>query len=169
MALTSSIAASLRGTFVKTVGGLVGDLAMPVDGSFAASLSSGTGNSQADLIYQAQRTLSSEATEDLDLAGTLTDPFGATITFVKVKAIYIRAAAGNTNSVVVGGASSNAFLGPFADATDKVSIPPSGAFLAAAPVAGWAVTASTGDLLTVTNSGSGTSVTYDIVIVGTSA
>jgi hypothetical protein len=38
-----------------------------------------------------------------------------------------------------------------------------------APVSGWAVIAGTGDILKFANSGGTTGVTYDIVIVGTSA
>ena len=45
-----------------------------------------------------------------------------------------------------------------------------GKFIWVAPDAtGIAVTASTGDLITVTNSSSGTAVTYDVVIIGASA
>lgn len=123
---------------------------------------------QADKVYSATLTISASGSANIDLAGALTDPFGAALTFVKVKAIYIRAAVANTNSVVVGGAASDAFLGPFADATDKVGVKPGGVFLMVNP-AGWPVTAATADLLQVANSGSGTSVTYDVIIVGTSS
>jgi hypothetical protein len=36
-------------------------------------------------------------------------------------------------------------------------------------VSGWTVTAATGDLLKILNSSSGSSVVYDIVVIGTSA
>jgi hypothetical protein len=105
-------------------------------------------------------------TENLDLAGALTNAFGQTITFTKIKALAIVAAAGNTNDVVVGGASSNGFVSPFGDATDKIKIRPGGMFLITAPDAtGFAVTAGTGDILLVANVG-GTPVTYDVVIAG---
>lgn len=130
------------------------------------SLPNGAGSGQANQLFSDTRTLSASATENLDMAGALANPFGATITYSAVKAIRVCAAAGNTNNVVVGGAGSNTFVGPFADATDKVVVKPGGCFLAVAPASGWSVTAGTGDILLVANSGSGTSVTYDVTIVG---
>lgn len=132
---------------------------------------SGTGAGQADRFWADQRTLAASATEDLDLAGVLVDPFGATITFARIKALRIVAAAGNTNNVVVGAASGSpwaALLG----ATGTLTIRPGMAFEVAAGTAdatGLAVVATTGDLLKVANSSSGTGVTYDIAIVGCSA
>jgi hypothetical protein len=126
----------------------------------------GTGNDQANLVFADTRTIAASSSEDLDLAGGLTSAFGAAITFAKVRAIVVRAAEANTNNVVVGGAASNAFTGPFADATDKINVPPGGEVLLTAPNAGWTVTASTGDLLKVANSSSGSTVSYDIIIIG---
>lgn len=127
----------------------------------------GTGANQISKVFTDTRTLGSSATENLDLAGGLTDALGTTITFTGIKAILITAASGNTNDVVVGGAGSNTFLGVFADASDKINVKPGGAFLWTNPsAAGAAVTASTGDILLVANSSSGSSVTYTIVILG---
>src|SRR5688572_29561037 len=69
--------------------------------AYTLALTSGTGADQADKVFYAQRTITASANDDLDLAGVLTDPLGGTLTFVKVKAILIVAAAGNTNNVVV--------------------------------------------------------------------
>lgn len=134
-----------------------------------ALLRTGTAASKADLIFSDTRTIAASSNEDLDLAGVLTGPLGTTLTFVKVKAIFVKAASGNTNSVVVKPASSNGFTGPFGASTHTLTIPPGGALLLAAPVSGWAVTAGTGDKINIANSSSGTSVDYDIVVVGTSA
>lgn len=132
-------------------------------------MESGVTSGKADKIFSDQRTLAASATENLDLAGGLTDPLGASLTFVKVKAIMIKAAAGNTNDVVIGGAATNTFIGPFNAATHKVNIKPGGVFMATAPADGWTVTAATGDILLVANSAAGTSITYDAFIIGTSA
>ena len=132
-------------------------------------LVSGTGSGQADLMFSDTRTIAASSSENLDLAGGLTDPNGNTLTFVKVKAIYIKAASANTNDVQVGGAASNAFTGPFADATDKISLKAGQAMLITNVATGWTVTASTGDILKVANSSSGSGVDYDIIIFGTSA
>ena len=133
------------------------------------ALSSGTGSGAADLLFADTRTLAASATENLDMAGSLADPFGTTLTFVTVKVVKVCAASANTNNVVVGGAGSNTLLGIFSDASDKIVVKPGGCFVWVAPGTGAAVTASTGDILLMANSSSGTSVTYSIWIVGTSA
>lgn len=141
----------------------------PIDWARQIVLANGTGAGQADRIFSDQRTLTASSTENLDLAGTLTDVYGATITFARVKAIIIGAASGNTNNVVVGGHASAAFVNWVSDATDKIVVRPGGLFvLAATDATGYAVTATTGDMLTVANSSSGTSVTYDVIVIGSS-
>ncbi|WP_158719322.1 hypothetical protein [Streptomyces sp. NBRC 110035] len=138
--------------------------------SRSMSLASGTGAGKADRIFSDRRTLAASASEDLDLAGVLLDAFGATITFARVKGLVIAAAAGNSNNVVVGAAAATPWA-TLLGATHTLTLRP-GAFLAvgtgAADAIGYAVTASTGDLLKVANSGAGTSVTYDIHIIGSS-
>lgn len=141
----------------------------PLDYVTTMVLSSGTGANQADRIFHDQRTLAASGTEDLDLAGVLTDSFGATITFARIKAVLITAASGNTNVVNLTRTAVNG-VPLFTAAGDGISILPGGGFAWWSPGAtGVVVTAGTGDLLTVTNGGAGTSVTYDVVIIGASA
>lgn len=134
-------------------------------------LRTGTAAGQADKLWFDERTLAASATEDLDLAGVLVDEFGATVTLARIKGLVVAAAAGNTNNVVVGAAAANpwaALLG----ATGTVTVRP-GACVAACvsegDATGYAVTAGTGDLLKVANSAGGTSVTYQIIVIGASA
>lgn len=169
MGLLATIATSIRGTYTSTndlsaVAQKFGDLLAPV-----ITLESGTGSGQADKLFMDERTLAASATENLDLDGGLTDAFGAALTFVTVKAIMVVAKASNTNDVVIGGAASNGFVGPFGGTTPTVAVKPGGLALLVAPKTGWAVTASTGDILKMANSSSGTGVDYSIVIIGTSA
>ncbi|UUU21716.1 hypothetical protein [Streptomyces sp. DSM 40750] len=132
-------------------------------------LASGVGANQADKIFADTRTLAASATEDLDLAGVLSDPLGAALTFARIKAVLVKAAAGNTNSVQVTRPAANG-VPLFIAAGDGLAVRPGGLFLWVAPDAtGVAVTAGTGDLLTLTNSAGSTSVTYDVVIIGASA
>src|SRR3990172_6448394 len=93
------------------------------------SFTDGAGADQADVVWSDERTLAASATEDLDLAGGLTDAFGTAITFARVKGIYIEADSTNTNNVFVGGAALNAFATLFGDATDKIVLRPGGALL----------------------------------------
>lgn len=134
------------------------------------ALATGTTAGKADLVFSDTRTLAASASENLDLAGGLSDAFGAALTFAEVVAILVRASEANTNDVVIGGAASNAFSAPFGAATDKLVIKPGGYVLLVAPGdPAYPVTAGTGDLLKVANSAGSTGVTYDIIIVGRSA
>ena len=140
--------------------------------SFTAELDSGTAAGQADKVFSDTRTLAASGTENLDLAGSLTDALGASLTFAKVKAIYVKAADANTNNVIVGGDATTTFFGMFADETDAIVLRPGACFLLAcgeADATAYAVTAATADLLKITNSAGGTPVSYDIIIIGTSA
>lgn len=165
--VTVDITARMQGSFRGTND--LGTPVFPFDFRKLMQLEPGTGAGKADLMFCDERTLAASATENLDLAGSLSSPLGATLTFVKVKAIMVVAAAGNTNNVVVGGAGSNTFTGPFSDATDKLAVQPGASLLITHPGAGWTVTASTGDILLVANSSSGTGVTYSVCIIGASA
>lgn len=121
--------------------------------------------SKADLLFSDTRTLSASSSEDLDLAGVLATPLGVTIAAAEIVAIYIAAAAGNTNNVIVGGASATQFVGPFGAATHTLAIQP-GQFIFLSCQKGWAVTAGSADLLKVANSSSGSAVSYDIMLIG---
>lgn len=122
------------------------------------------GVGQANILFSDQRTLVASANEDLDLAGVLADALGATIAAAEVVAIYVAAAAGNTNNVNVSRPATNG-VPLFLAAGDGFAIGP-GDFFLRTYRSGVTVTAATGDLLNIANSGAGTPVTYDIVILG---
>jgi len=134
------------------------------------NLDTGTGLNQADKIWADSNTLTASSTTDIDLAGALTDLLGQALTFVRVKGIFLRAAVGNVNNVVLGGAAATQFVGPFGATTHTVACRPGGFLAFIAPDAtGWTVGAGASDLLRVGNSGAGSSVSYDIMIIGASA
>lgn len=144
----------------------LGSPKMAVDVDKLLSLVAGTdATNKANILFSDRRTLAASANEDIDLAGALSDAFGASITAAEVIAIFVSAASGNTNNVQVTRPASNGFAGPFLAAGDGIAIKP-GEWHPFVSQSGWAVTAGTGDLLNVANSGAGTPVTYDIVIVG---
>ena len=120
---------------------------------------------EANILFSDTRTLSASANEDIDLAGVLANAFGATITAAEIVAIYVKAASANTNNVNVTRAASNGFVGPFLAAGDGFGVKP-GEYVLLTSQTGWAVTAGTGDLINVANSGGTTGVTYNIVIIG---
>lgn len=144
----------------------LGSPKLSVDVDKVLSLVAGTdATNKANILFADTRTLAASANENIDLTGALTDAFGATIASAEIVAIYIAAAASNANSVQVTRPASNGFVGPFMAAGDGIAIK-SGEWQAFVSQSGWAVTAATGDLLNIANSGAGTSVSYDIVIVG---
>ncbi len=129
----------------------------------------GAGAGQADMMWSDTRTIAASGSDALDLAGSLTGPFGTTLTFVRLKMILVLAAAGNTNNVNVTTPGSNG-TPLFLAAGDGIPVKPGGLFWWYDPsAAGVVVTPSTADLLTIVNSGAGTSVTYDIHLFGASS
>lgn len=179
MALTSKLTLAVTADYTKAL-----DLAsgkVPLAKIYQAILNTGTAVGQADLVFHDQRTLAPSATEDLDLAGVLTDAFGATLTFVKIKGLIVAArgvtdangvtTTPNVNNVVVGAAAGAPWTA-LLNSTGTVTLRPGAVFAAFAgdtDGTAYAVTATTADLLKVANSAGSTSVTYDIVVIGTSA
>lgn len=139
--------------------------------TYSDSLAQGTGADQADLLFVNQTTLAAGATLNLDLAGSLTDVFGATITFARIKTFYFSLLTTTTaSSVTIGNHASAAFLGWFSAATDRITVRNGGFFMISAPDAtGYAVTATTADIIKILNNDGSNIATYQIAIAGTSA
>jgi len=80
------------------------DLGTPTDSFLKQTkieLSNGTGANSGDLMFHDQRTLAASANEDLDLAGSLANAFGTTLTFVELRAVLISAAAAKRSRMVI--------------------------------------------------------------------
>lgn len=136
---------------------------------YSYSLLNGTGANQANMEWSDTRTLAPSATENLDMYGSLTSKLGGTIGFNRIKGFIVHAHADNTNNVLIGGADADAFDSwlNIVDGTDSISLPPGGLFAMIAPDSNaFNVNADTHDLLKMTNSDNGTSVTYDIILIG---
>lgn len=163
--LTSAVTVQVAANLQDSVA--IGNVAHTIAFSVANSLTNGTGANQANQVHTSRRTIPASSNESLDLAGGLNNAFGTALNFTAIKAIVISAAATNTNDVVIGGAATNGFNSWAGSATDTVKVKPGGLFVIAAPTAaGYPVTATTADLLKIANSGAGSGVTYDIVIIG---
>lgn len=148
----------------------IGDVQHSLSFNPSVTLTDGTGANQINRIFADTITLAASANQDIDLAGALVDAIGQTITFARVKGILVRSAAANTNNVIVGGAASNQFATWVGGAAHTITVRPGGFLALSAPDAtAYAVTASTGDLLRFANSAGGSSVTFDLVIVGATA
>lgn len=154
---------NFTGVFTKAL-----DLTTPTEAiaiNKSQSLTNGTGSGQANQVFTDQRTVSA-ASENLDLAGGLTDAFGDTITFTGIKMLMVKnlsttagqdlTLSGNfLDDDMLGGGSSTVILGP------------GGIFFISSPVDGFDVTAGTGDILTVDPAAN--TISYDIVLLGTVA
>jgi len=167
---TSSVVLSVTGSQSSAIDFTTGQA--PIARTYQLLYGTGTGAGLADRVWHDQRTIAASGTDDLDLAGVLVDVFGATVTFARIRAMVVAAASGNTNNVIVGNATTNGFITWVGAAAHTVTVRPGG-FLCLAngltDATGYAVTAGTGDILRIANSGAGTSVTYDIILFGASA
>lgn len=138
------------------------------------SLTNGTAANQADLMFVDERTVSESSNDDLDLAGSLVDSFGTTLTFAELVALMIVnapiAGAANVSDLTIGNGS-NPFEG-FLGGTNPVvgPIKPGAMFLIAAGDAAGigTVTGGSADELRIAN-GAGGSATYQIMVLGRSA
>jgi len=130
------------------------------------SLLNGTGLNQANQVWSDNSQLAISGVDSLDLAGVLLDAFGNAITFTNIVAIAVIADAGNGDNIEIGG-NANAFASFLGDPTDVVTVPPGGMFLITAPDAtGFPVTASTADILDITNADAAAVANYKIVLIG---
>lgn len=163
----TSVALTVKGTLTNSLD--LKTVTAALNFGRSISLANGTGAGQADKMWDDTRTIAASTSDDLDLAGVLADAFGALVTFVKVKALIVAAAAGNTNNVVIGNHPTAGFLGPLGAAAHTIAVPPGQLFAVTFGTSGWTVTPTTADILRITNGGAGTSVDYSIVIIGTSA
>lgn len=167
MALTTKIVTQVIASLTSPK-----DLSTPTDAldyTTRIALTSGTGSGQADMLWHDTRTINASSNEDIDLAGALTGTLGGTLTFARIKGLVVAAASGNSNNVQVARGSSNGCT-LFLAASDGLVVRPGGIFAwFAQDATGIAVTAGSSDILNIANGGAGTSVTYDIVVIGASA
>jgi len=173
MDLTTVITMKIRAQATKDVDMDADPLSTLAHKAGPYSWADGTGASQANQVYFDAHAIAGSATKDYDLAGSLTDVFGDTITFTSIKAILIE----NTDADCIlhvgggdDGSGSNAFdtwiTSDADDGSEKVILQPGGAILLVNPAAnGYAVTAGTGDILRITEA-SGNAGTFEITIIG---
>lgn len=171
MAVTATVKGAINATHTRVLD--VASASADVRPSFSVSFSDGAGANAINLEWSDTRTIVASASEEIDLTGstgspavTMTDVYGQTVSFARIKAILVTASSGNTNNVNVSrGASNGCTL--FLANGDGIQVRPGGAFMWVAPDAtGVAVSGGSSDILTIANSSSGTSVTYTITILG---
>lgn len=146
------------------------------------SLSFGTGENQANQIWQDRRILGGTVGETIDLIGTLKNAFGELVNMVAVKAIIIINRSDETTTtpshsatdadMIIGdtGTAGTEFQGPFDDAGDSIKLEAGGMFCITNPTAaGWAAGLGASDLLYIKNNDAVDELMYDIVLIGESS
>ena len=128
----------------------------------AHTITDGSGANQFNEQFHDTRPIAGGANDDIDLAGGLTNAFGATITFTAIKALQVI----NTGTVEIQIDQSLA-NGWVAAMTGTQKIAAGGSYQFVAPTAaGYVVTADSGDLLRITNNDAVVAAEYDIAIGG---
>jgi hypothetical protein len=165
MSLDTSINVSVRAALRKS---LDLDVAQdPLSFTRTVTLTNGAGANQADQSFHDKRTLAASSSEELDVAGSLSDAFGDTITLARVKVLYVKNLSAG-DKLIIGGAAANA-LGLFSDASDKLELRPGGIVVITAPDAD-GVAVGSNDKLKLAHSGdTTTNLDYEIVLIGASA
>jgi len=161
---TGTMKINFSGTQAATPdkGSAAHSVAQAVNQAFA----NGTAADQANQMYVDTRTIAGSSNDDIDLAASLVDELGATITFTSIKGFLITSDAANGDVLNIG-AGTNAFFSFFGDTTDILKVHPGGTAMLVNPTAaGYAVTASTADILRIANADA-SSATYTIYLIGT--
>jgi hypothetical protein len=140
-----------------------------IDESNDIAYTNGTTANKVDQRFTQTKTLLTATAQDYDLAGALTNEFGVTMTFVKVKGIaLINRSTTPGDFLWLGGDATAALVDWVENANDRIKVGPGGHIDLESPIDGYTVTPTTADILQVENPGLN-SVTFKIVIVGTTA
>lgn len=150
MSIDGTVSISFTANDRRTVGINTG-ANLPVNYTPAVAFSNGSGANQASILFQGVIALVSGAAS-VDLNGVLLDSYGSTVNCLKIKAICITNNSA-TNTMAFGAAGSDPWVG-LLNSTGTITLQPGDTFLAMTNSAtGFAVTASTADLLKVAGTG----------------
>lgn len=139
--------------------------------TYSKTLTAGTGGAgTSDLLYAIQTTIAGAGTLNLDLAGTLTDFFGNTITMARVKIMMFHLTTDTTASSILIGNHASALINWVGAAAHTVRVRNGGClYLACTDATAYAVTATTADAIKILNEDATNTATLQIAIVGSTA
>ena len=139
--------------------------------AYTKTITNGTGAiGTADMLYAATYTIAASGTQNLDVAGSVTDFFGNSIAMVRVKYMMVKHASTTTATDISFGNHAAPLINWISAATSTVKIYNDGVFLiGSGHGTSYAVTATTADGLKILNNDSSNSATVSIVVVGSSA
>jgi len=145
---------------------------------FNLAFDDGTGEDEVDLVWFDSISLAAGADTDIDLSGSLTDPWGDSVSFAKIRGLFIKNASTTDAEIQFGGGDggdgTNAWdtwiTSTAADGSEAVKVPPGWTWGAAhTGTGGYAVTANTGDILRIKNNDGALAAIVEVVILGISA
>lgn len=164
MALSGRIALNIESTVTNPL-----DLSSPLDPlryAISQVVSDGADANEASMHWHDSRQLLASGTDDIDLAGGITNAFGATITFARVKSILVRNKGTTAAAITVGPSPTNG-VANFLGTNDRL---PAGAWMAMGlfDATGWVITAGSADRIRVTNTSGSLTQEYEIIVIGSS-
>ena len=142
------------------------------DTLYDITFADGSGTNQAQDLFHDRRTVNSNEEDNLDLNGALSDAFGNTLSMVTIRQlVFTNNATLSGEDLVIGGPvgpSAGALLTDLFDGDNesRFKVKSGGAAMFVAPIAGYAVTGGSADIIRVFNIGTGP-ITYDVIIKGT--
>jgi hypothetical protein len=130
------------------------------------TLAFGSTTTLVDQIFTDTRTIAASTTDILDLVGGLTNKFGTTINFAKIKAVILHNRSTDAGCILTVGNSTAVLWRGAAAHTETLA---KGAKSVHVDLTGWAVVGGASDLLDIVNASATAVATYDIIVIGTSA
>ena len=130
----------------------------------------GSGNNQLDLLYTQRVALAAYGTANIDLSGTIEDQYGDVAVFTKVKGVLVvnrsdKLSTVTTAEINISGNWIDSWIGQSVD-TILIPIQVGGHVSIFNPRTGLTVTASTADILTITNADSTNAAEADVFVFG---
>jgi hypothetical protein len=163
MATTGTISGTFNIKDIRTVG-TVTNATIPVNWNPSSAFTDGVGALMGNVLYQNTLALSA-GVYNFDLAGTLTDGFGTTMSLARVKALGFLNNS-STNTMTLGNHASAAFSTIWGLTGTMIIRPGGWMILTCVDATGYAVTATTADILKIAGTGTDT---FSIYILGANA
>jgi hypothetical protein len=135
-------------------------------GVYSSDTANGTSSGQGDRVYSDVDSLAG-TTRSINLTTITSKLDGTALAFLKITELWIYNKATTTAYNLLVGAGSNPIVSLWGATGDIIKIPPGGHIHLTSPIDGFAVIATTGDILKI-DSGANT-VPYEIIIIGRSA
>jgi hypothetical protein len=172
LALSGNVSLSIQATETSSTDLQTGSASLSQ--ALSIVLSDGTGVNQANKIWSDSRSLAASASDTLDLSGAFTNIYGSAVNFTAIKFMFVQHTTVDASALLtvkpaaaLGWASWQPTGTTGIWLAGATAVGQQGGFilLGRSTAAGYAVTAGTGDILTIT-AGPDVVHTYNIVLIG---